>query len=35
MMTDKNDEDAKEFEDSLLKLANLAKNRVKIADFTT
>ena len=31
---DKNTEEAKEFEQSLLKLAQLAKNRVKINDFT-
>jgi len=31
---DKNTEEAKEFEQSLLKLASLAKNRVKITDFT-
>ena len=29
-----NSEEAREFEESLLKLANLAKNRVKIQDFT-
>ena len=32
---DKNTEEAKEFEQSLLKLANLAKNRVKISEFTS
>jgi len=32
---DKNSEEAKEFEESLLKLANLARNRVKLGDFTT
>jgi len=31
---DKNTEEAKEFEMSLLKLASLAKNRVKISEFT-
>lgn len=31
---ERNSQEAKEFEDSLLKLAQLAKNRVKIADFT-
>ena len=31
---DKNTEEAREFEQSLLKLASLAKNRVKISDFT-
>eukprot|EP00347_Sterkiella_histriomuscorum_P006958 403350786 len=29
----KNDEDAKEFEESLIKLASLAKNKIKISDF--
>lgn len=32
---DENSEEAKEFEDSLLKLANLAKDRVKFSEFTT
>lgn len=32
---DKNSEEAKEFEQSLLKLAQLAKNRVKISEFTS
>lgn len=32
---DKNTEEAREFEQSLLKLASLAKNRVKISDFTS
>jgi hypothetical protein len=32
---DENSEEAKEFEDSLLKLANLAKDRVKFTEFTT
>ena len=31
---DRNTEEAKEFESSLLKLASLAKNRVKLSDFT-
>ena len=31
---EKNSEEAKEFEESLLRLAQLAKNRVKITDFT-
>ena len=31
---DRNSDEAKEFEQSLLKLAELAKNRVKISDFT-
>lgn len=31
---DKNSEEAKEFEESLLRLAQLAKNRIKIQDFT-
>ena len=31
---ERNSQEAKEFEDSLLKLAQLAKNRVKISDFT-
>jgi hypothetical protein len=31
---EKNTEEAREFEQSLLKLASLAKNRVKISDFT-
>jgi hypothetical protein len=31
---ERNSQEAKEFEDSLLKLAQLAKNRVKITDFT-
>ncbi len=30
-----NDQDAKDFEESLIKLATLAKNKVKVADFTT
>lgn len=32
---DENSEEAKEFEDSLLKLANLAKDRVKFSEFTS
>ena len=32
---EKSSEEAKEFEESLLRLAQLAKNRVKISDFTT
>ena len=32
---DENSDEAKEFEDSLLKLANLAKDRVKFTEFTT
>ena len=32
---DENSEEAKEFEESLLKLANLAKDRVKFTEFTT
>lgn len=32
---DENSEEAKEFEESLLKLANLAKDRVKFSEFTT
>lgn len=32
---DKNTQEAKEFEQSLLKLAQLAKNRVKLGDFTS
>ena len=32
---DENSEEAKEFEESLLKLANLAKNRVKFSEFTS
>ena len=32
---EKNSEEAREFEESLLKLAQLAKNRIKISDFTT
>ena len=32
---DQNSDEAKEFEDSLLKLANLAKDRVKFSEFTT
>ena len=32
---DKSSEEAKEFEESLLRLAQLAKNRVKVSDFTT
>ena len=32
---DKSSEEAKEFEESLLKLAQLAKNRVKVSDFTS
>lgn len=32
---DENTEEAKEFEESLLKLANLAKDRVKISEFTS
>lgn len=31
---DRNSEEAREFEESLLKLAQLAKNRVKLSDFT-
>jgi len=31
---EKNTEEAREFESSLLKLASLAKNRVKISDFS-
>lgn len=31
---DKNSEEAKEFEESLLKLANLARGRVKLTEFT-
>lgn len=31
---EKSSEEAKEFEESLLRLAQLAKNRVKISDFT-
>lgn len=31
---DKNTDEAREFEQSLLKLASLAKNRVKLTDFT-
>lgn len=31
---DKSSEEAKEFEESLLRLAQLAKNRVKVTDFT-
>ena len=31
---DKSSEEAKEFEESLLRLAQLAKNRVKVSDFT-
>jgi len=31
---EKNSEEAREFEESLLKLASLAKNRIKLADFT-
>ena len=31
---DENSEEAKEFEESLLKLANLAKERVKLSEFT-
>lgn len=32
---DKSSEEAREFEESLLKLAQLAKNRVKVSDFTS
>lgn len=32
---DENSEEAQEFEESLLKLANLAKDRVKFTEFTT
>jgi len=32
---DEHSEEAREFEDSLLKLANLAKDRVKFSEFTT
>ena len=32
---DKSSEEAKEFEESLLRLAQLAKNRVKVSDFTS
>lgn len=32
---DENSEEAKEFEESLLKLANLAKEKVKFCEFTT
>lgn len=32
---DKSSDEAKEFEESLLKLAQLAKNRVKVSDFTS
>lgn len=32
---EKDSEEAKEFEESLLKLAQLAKNRIKLADFTS
>ena len=32
---DKNSEEAKEFEESLLRLAQLAKNRIKLSDFTS
>jgi len=32
---EKNSEEAREFEESLLRLAQLAKNRIKIGDFTT
>ena len=32
---DENSEEAKEFEESLLKLANLAKDRVKFSEFTS
>ena len=32
---DENSEEAREFEESLLKLANLAKERVKFSEFTT
>lgn len=31
---EKNSEEAKEFEESLLRLAQLAKNRIKLSDFT-
>lgn len=35
MVMDKaNDDDAREFEESLMKLAQLAKNRIKFTDFT-
>lgn len=32
---DKDSEDAKEFEESLMKLANLTKGRIKMSDFTS
>lgn len=32
---EKSSDEAKEFEESLLKLAQLAKNRIKVSDFTT
>ena len=32
---EKNSEEAREFEESLLRLAQLAKNRIKMSDFTT
>lgn len=31
----KNDEDAREFEESLIKLAALAKNKIKLSDFNS
>lgn len=31
----KTDEDAKEFEESLIKLASLAKNKIKLQDFSS
>jgi len=34
MPFDKNDDDAREFEESLIKLASLAKNKIKLTDFT-
>jgi DNA-binding TFAR19-related protein (PDSD5 family) len=34
LQMEKSSEEAKEFEESLLRLAQLAKNRVKITDFT-
>jgi len=34
MPFDKNDDDAREFEESLIKLASLAKNKIKLTDFS-
>lgn len=34
LQLDRNDEDAREFEESLIKLASLAKHKIKISDLT-